>query len=59
MARDYLNGDHSFKRWFKIMWKNSYIQIFTVALVAVIVQLFKFGTMVDLIVDNFIRRDSK
>lgn len=29
---DYLNGDHSFKMWFKIMWRNYYIQTFTAAL---------------------------
>ena len=29
---DYLKGDHSFRMWFKIMWKNWYIQIFIIAL---------------------------
>ena len=30
--KDYLNGDHSFKMWFKIMWKNFYIQLFAIDL---------------------------
>jgi hypothetical protein len=29
---DVLNGDHSFKMWFKIMWGNTYIQLFVLAL---------------------------
>lgn len=32
MGKDYTNGDHSFKNWFKIMWKNFYIQLFCLAL---------------------------
>lgn len=32
MAKDYTNGDHSFKNWFKIMWKNFYIQLFLLGL---------------------------
>lgn len=33
--KDFLNGDHSFKMWFSIMWKNSYIQFFLLALFAI------------------------
>ena len=34
--QDYLNGDHSFKMWFKIMWQNQFIQTFIGALVLAI-----------------------
>lgn len=30
--QDYTNGDHSFKNWFKIMWGNTYIQLFILGL---------------------------
>ena len=30
--QDFLDGDHSAKNWFKIMWKNTYIQLFVLAL---------------------------
>ena len=40
MARDYLNGDHSFKRWFKIMWKNGYVFLFLVSLALIIISIF-------------------
>lgn len=33
--KDLLNGDHSFKMWFSIMWKNFYIQLFFIALFAI------------------------
>lgn len=38
MTEDFLNGDHSFKKWFEIMWDNGYIPLFAVALIA-------FGTI--------------
>jgi len=41
--RDSLNGDHSFKNWFKIMWKNGYIFIFLVGLVGTILEIVNFG----------------
>jgi hypothetical protein len=34
--RDVLEGDHSFKMWFKIMWKNGYIFAFCVAIALLI-----------------------
>lgn len=39
-----LNGDHSFKMWWKIMWSNSYIQLFLLGLVAFIVVLTQHDT---------------
>lgn len=30
--QDFLDGDHSFKKWFQIMWSNNYITLFIVAL---------------------------
>ena len=40
MGIDYTNGDHSFKNWFKIMWANSYIQLFLVAVVILFIVIF-------------------
>ena len=51
--RDALNGDHSFKNWFKIMWKNGYIFLFLVGLSGMIVQLANWGDMIDMISENF------
>lgn len=34
MAQDYTGGDHSFKKWFEIMWDNGYIPLFAVAAIA-------------------------
>lgn len=36
---DYTGGDHSFKKWFEIMWKNTFIQLFVVFFVLLILQL--------------------
>ena len=36
--RDYLNGDHSFKKWFSIMWKNGFIQLFVVFFTLLVLQ---------------------
>lgn len=48
---DLLNGDHSFKMWFKIMWKNGYIFLFLVGLTALILELINirdvFGWTID------------
>lgn len=52
--KDYLNGDHSFKMWFKIMWQNHYIQTFIAALILAIMFVtfyddeFNFGFFVGL-----------
>lgn len=53
MAKDYLDGDHSFKNWFKIMWKNGYIFLFFVGLGGMIAQLVLWNDMIDMIQDNF------
>ncbi len=36
MGKDFLNGDYSFKNWFKIMWKNWYIQLFILSIAIII-----------------------
>lgn len=36
MKENFLNGDHSFSMWFKIMWKNWYIQLFILALLCIV-----------------------
>ena len=48
---DSLNGDHSAKMWFKIMWKNTYIQIFVVALILLIVEIIFYEEVVDMFYD--------
>ena len=40
--KDLLNGDHSSKMWFSIMWRNSYIQFFFIALFAIGLVLYLF-----------------
>lgn len=44
---DYTGGDHSFKNWFKIMWQNSYIQLFALFLGLLILQITHFKWCVD------------
>lgn len=52
MAKDYLDGDHSFKNWFKIMWSNGYIFAFLVGLSSMITQIVLWNDMIDMIRDN-------
>lgn len=51
--RDFLNGDHSFKRWFQIMWKNGYIFLFLVGLGGVITQLAMWDEMMEMVRENY------
>lgn len=51
--RDFLDGDHSFKKWFQIMFKNGYIFIFLVALSGMIAQIILWNEMIDMIRENF------
>jgi hypothetical protein len=51
--RDYLDGDHSFKNWFRIMWKNSFIFLFLVGLGGMITQLVLWNDMIEMIRENF------
>jgi len=53
MGKDFLNGDFSFKNWFKIMWGNHYIQIFLVAFGVLIYELTKVGEIGDIVSENF------
>ena len=53
MKKDFLDGDHSFKNWFKIMWGNHYIHIFVVALAITIYELCVFSKVVDTVQENF------
>lgn len=34
--KDYSNGDHSFKQWFKLMWSETYFQLFIAGLAVII-----------------------
>jgi len=51
--RDYLDGDHSFKNWFRIMWSNKYILIFLVGLGGMIAQLIMWSDMTNMIKENY------
>ena len=52
--RDYLDGDHSFKKWFYIMAiKNSYFWLFLVGLGGMIAQLILWNDMIEMIKENF------
>jgi len=53
MGRDFLDGDHSFKNWFNIMWKNGYIQYFVLFLSLFIGELANFNWVVDIIEGAF------
>lgn len=44
--KDFTEGDHSFKNWFRIMKENNYITIAVIALVAVIIELWNLGNIV-------------
>ena len=47
MKKDLLDGDHSFKKWFQIMWSNYYIFAFMVGLAMmgyIIYRKSEFGT---------------
>jgi hypothetical protein len=43
----------NFKPWFKNMWSNRYIQIFTVAFIIFIWQLFNIETNIEVISEGF------
>lgn len=45
---DYLQGDHSFKMWFKIMWQNQFIQTFVAALVVSIMVILYYDEDYDM-----------
>lgn len=49
--KDYLNGDHSAKMWFKVMWKNGLIFAFSLALLFYFFILKDFGDVKDLFRD--------
>lgn len=51
--KDFLNGDHSFKKWFQIMWKNGYIFLFLVGLTGMITQVVMWDEMMDMIIENY------
>lgn len=53
MGNDFLDGDFSFRNFFKIMWQNNYIQLFAVFLTIFIIELFKFNWCIDLIASSF------
>ena len=49
--RDLLNGDHSFKKWFSIMWKNTYIQLFVVFFTLLVLQFINIDWCVSSWID--------
>ena len=51
MEKDYTGGDHSFANWFKIMWKNSYIQLFFIFLLVLIIQITHINFCIELLVE--------
>lgn len=44
---DYTGGDHSFKKWFSIMWKNLYIQLFVVFITLLILQILNISWCIE------------
>ncbi len=51
--KDLTGGDHSFKNWFKIMWENNYITIASIALIAVIAELWNLREVIEFIGNTF------
>jgi len=49
--KDYLNGDHSFKKWFSIMWKNKYILLFLIAFTGFVFELIYFKDVITMVTD--------
>lgn len=50
--KDYLDGDHSFKNWFKIMWGNGYIFGFLLGLAGIVTQLIFWDSMIEMVKEN-------
>ena len=50
--KDLTNGDHSFKNWFRIMLDNNYITIGVIALIAIILELWNLGEIIQFIKDS-------
>lgn len=48
-----INFENSFKFWFALQWQNKYLQIFAVTFIATIIELCRFGWVVDTIADNY------
>lgn len=42
--KNFVNSDRSFKGWFNAMWKNFYIQLFAIAIVALVYLFNKLDT---------------
>ena len=51
--KGFLNGDHSFKNWLRIAWKNLYLQFSIVSLAGMIYQLCNLGYMIEILEDNW------
>ncbi len=45
--------ESSFKFWFALMWQNSYIQLFSVGFILLLMELIKFGWVLDTVSENF------
>lgn len=48
-----IDFENSFKFWFALMWQNHYLQIFTVVFIATLVELFNFGSLIDIVSENY------
>lgn len=53
--KDLTGGDHSFSNWFRIMWKNRYVQIFAFALIILLIQIFNLGWCITQLADAYFR----
>ena len=47
--KDYLDGDHSLKNWFKFAWGNGYIILFMVNLALLITEIVLIDYVINLI----------
>jgi len=53
MKKDFTEGDHSFKNWFKMMRQNKYILVFIIGMIGVITQIVMWDDVVYTVKDNF------
>ena len=45
--------ENSFRWWFALQWQNSYMQLFIVGFIALILEIINFGWVIDTVYENF------
>lgn len=50
---DDIKFENSFKFWFALQWQNKYLQIFAITFITTIIEICKFGWVIDTVYDNY------